>query len=748
MKNIWIRGLSEERNLLVAFQWESEVEGEAELTIAASGTFQVFVGGTLIGSGPRRSAKGRSILNRYRAELHRGERITVLVASYRNNSYYLVNEPPFFSAEVRAADRVFDSDYFAAHRIEQKVQKLVRYSFQRNFAECYRWSCDPFTLWTDGIPGEPLPTEEVIGNLSEESDLPYACTDRLLPSAVLETGSVIKRTEYSKDSVNAQLSQGIVFSPEEYEIDLVDELYRMGFTAGGNDVETLTDGYRLYDFAENRTGYLSLRVTAESDCELFLIFDEILCKELAATGRHADYFAGGGLPLAFFRMGTVNAVKYEVKRGAYRLLTLEPYTLRYLKVCVFGRCRIEDVSMRLYENPEARRIGFSTSDRVLQKVFEAARSTFAQNAVDVLTDCPSRERAGWLCDSYFSGQAELLFTGKNTVERNFLHCLNVFPRISELPEAMLPMCYPADHDDGNYIPNWAMWYVLELEDYVRRTGDRATVEEARERVYRLAEFFLENYANEDGLLEKLDRWVFVEWSRSNALVQDVNYPSNMLFARMCRAIGSLYGDGKYTALFESMRKKIIEQSWNGSFFEDRRLRKDGILVSDGESTETCQYYAFYMDIATPEEFPELYERMFTSFGPNRASDCYPEVAKSNAFVGNYLRLDYLCRMGRAAQAIAECRDYFGFMADRTMTLWENDSPSASCNHGFASYAANMIVAAVTGYLGFDPLRRVIRLTKPAIETEFSVRIPIGDDFVCFGSSGSLSIPDGFTVERV
>ena len=88
------------------------------------------------------------------------------------------------------------------------------------------------------------------------------------------------------------------------------------------------------------------------------------------------------------------------------------------------------------------------------------------------------------------------------------------------------------------------------------------------------------------------------------------------------------------------------------------------------------------------------------------------------------------------------------MADRTMTLWENDSPCASCNHGFASYAANRIVAAVTGYLGLDPVRRVIRLTQPAISTEFSVRIPVGSGFVCLSSSGSLSLPDGFTVERV
>ena len=29
---------------------------------------------------------------------------------------------------------------------------------------------------------------------------------------------------------------------------------------------------------------------------------------------------------------------------------------------------------------------------------------------------------------------------------------------------MLPMCYPSDHNDGVFIPNWAMWFVVQLKD--------------------------------------------------------------------------------------------------------------------------------------------------------------------------------------------------------------------------------------------------------------------------------------------
>lgn len=41
--------------------------------------------------------------------------------------------------------------------------------------------------------------------------------------------------------------------------------------------------------------------------------------------------------------------------------------------------------------------------------------------------------------------------------------------------------------------------------------------------------------------------------------------------------------------------------------------------------------------------------------------------------------------GCGEQLISEIQGYFTYMADKTMTLWENDTDAASCNHGFASY---------------------------------------------------------------
>ena len=187
-----------------------------------------------------------------------------------------------------------------------------------------------------------------------------------------------------------------------------------------------------------------------------------------------------------------------------------------------------------------------------------------------------------------------------------------------------------------------MWFVLELEEYLAFTHDRELIDRAEKKVMDLLTF-LRGYENENGLLEKLDSWVFVEWSRSNDLVQDVNFPTNMLYARMKRAIASLYGHTSLITEAERIEAYIRENTMVNGFFCDNALRgEDGSLTLSGECTESCQYYAFFMNIATPESHPDLWKILTEGFGPHRKTDNrYSAIAFANSFIGNYLRLDLL-----------------------------------------------------------------------------------------------------------
>ena len=121
------------------------------------------------------------------------------------------------------------------------------------------------------------------------------------------------------------------------------------------------------------------------------------------------------------RLDSCGAVSYELQEGEYELLTMEPYALRYLTVIAQGEGEVRLLQTGL------RRVGFPVIDKTLnstdpveQEIFTAAIETFRQNTADIYMDCPSRERAGWLCDSYFTAQSEQYFTGNGAVETAFI----------------------------------------------------------------------------------------------------------------------------------------------------------------------------------------------------------------------------------------------------------------------------------------------------------------------------------------
>ena len=149
------------------------------------------------------------------------------------------------------------------------------------------------------------------------------------------------------------------------------------------------------------------------DAEVLVLFEEVDNRTKKVDNQP--------IAIDFWRNDSINIIDYAVKKGEFKHISFEPYTAAYIKiVALSGEIELNETGMIRYENPNTGRMEFKCDDEKLNVVTEAARRTLAQNSVDILTDCPSRERAGWLCDSYFSSRAEKLFTGGNAVERVFL----------------------------------------------------------------------------------------------------------------------------------------------------------------------------------------------------------------------------------------------------------------------------------------------------------------------------------------
>ena len=233
-----------------------------------------------------------------------------------------------------------------------------------------------------------------------------------------------------------------------------------------------------------------------------------------------------------------------------------------------------------------------------------------------------------------------------------------------------------------------MWFVLELEEYLLRSRDTELVFSAKSKVYSIYNYFC-RFENELGLLEKLDGWIFIEWSDSNKYVMDVNFPTNMLYYRMLTSIDRLYNDSNIRRKAEKLKQTILNLSYKDGFFHDRAVRDEkGVLTTTDEITETAQYYAFFMNVATEKEYPELWNILLNNFGAFRQEGIYANISQSNSFIGNYLRLDLLAKHSEHQRLEAEIDKLFFYMAEQTGTLWEDKSANrSSLCHGFASHAA-------------------------------------------------------------
>jgi len=732
-KPVWPRKRQTEWNLTVGFRtvFEAEDQEPISLRLAGSTIYRIWFNGRFIGHGPARAAHDFFRVDEWPlTPLQTGRNILAIeVAGYNVNSYAYLDQPSFLQAEVRCGDRVLAATGsrqtgFTAFLLTERVQKVQRYSFQRPFAEAYRLTPESASwrmaaeVTREAVSCSVQPTKQLLAR-----GVPLSRFECRQPTHWLSVGDVVRQPLPEKPwrdwalNVGPELG-GYPIKRLEWFISDEAQTYRCDVT--DTKVKTFepqamlpiaAETWQDLDFGRNRTGFIGLHVTCREPVRLFLFFDEIM----------------SGQDLNWSRSGTVNAVPFDLAPGEYDLETFEPYTLRYLRVMVLnGSADIGSPYIRELACPSVWESAFACSDPKLNELFIAARDTFRQNAVDIFMDCPSRERAGWLCDSFFTSRVERDLCGANPIERNFLENYLLPPSFPGVPDGMIPMCYPSDHPNHQYIPNWALWIILELEEYLQRTGDRALIDAFKPRVMAIFDF-LKRYKNGDGLLEKLESWVFIEWSKANEYVQDVNYPSNMLFASALEVAGRLYHEPQLMDEATRIRQTIQAQAFDGHYFIDNAVRQGDQLVVTKNHTETCQYYAFFFGLATPDSQPELWHTLLQDYSPCRPAAERPKALDpANAFIGYYLRMELLSRFGVLTQLQDELKALFLPMVRITGTLWENMNTNASCNHGFASHVAHSLYRDVAG-CRVDWAGKVVHLCLDAGQplAWCSIRIPTG-----------------------
>ncbi len=681
---VWEKDKDREMNYNLIFRSVVEKGDDVIVALTASSMYQLFVNGKFVAEGPARAGHGYYRVDEIDISKHLTKDkniVSIYVNGYYVENYYLIKAPSFLCAEIISNGAVVAAtgrEGFEAKYHGDRIRKIVRFSGQRTFAEAYRYD-GSYRDFDTKLDASFEKVNLVVTDWRRfiERGVEYPCYDECQATEIVSRGKADFYNTVQNPTLGWYASADWVSRFDDCDIVNTDEVDKGEYTCTqneitlGNSAELSSNEYVIFKQPCEKTGFIRFNVECSADTELICIFDEVLDDGDVTTKRLTSL---------------QRSVVWFLKKGKYSIITNEPYTAHYMKFVnkSDGDVKLSGVGITEFA-AKLPKIILSTSNENLNLIYKAALETYKQNAIDIFTDCPSRERAGWLCDSFFTARVEKEIFGESRVEKNFLENFVFADNPNHIDSRMIPMCYPADHKNANFIPNWAMWYVLELEEYLLRSGDRELIELSKKNVDNLLEYF-NSFENGAGLLEDLEKWVFVDFTDANNFVDGVNYPSNMLYAKMLEAAYNLYGDKALLVKSEKIKEEIRKQSYCDGFFRDHAVRKDDgtleLVMSD--TSESCQYYAFFTGTADKKDYPSLYTTIINEFGPNNKGK-YPDIVPANAFIGLYIRLDMLANDGDGETVLRDIEGCFTHMARTTGTLWEDKNGTFSCNHGFGSH---------------------------------------------------------------
>lgn len=689
---IWLKDRAWEMNCFAEFEAETSA-CNGTMLLAVSGFYRLWVNGHFVAFGPARTAKGYARVDRIPVSVKENEggmRIRIEAVNYCCAALSTVKQPGFLCAELqneKGEPLLWTGRDFRAFVSERKLQHVERYSMQRHFGEVW----DERPAATERHPFPTVSAEQTPAFLERRA--PYPNYHEITTSKVLRRGVLRKDPDkqfplnrYSNPPVDRFAEEEIPYKPYRW-IQQFDQIQTGA--ACPLPAEVRAGEYLMFDLSEIQCGFLKLTMQATEESDVVLAFSEY-CR---------------GEAFEFSNINCQNVIEYLLPaNGRFEEQSFEPYTLRFAILAVkSGSVNVQSFDVKTYERDMTNAHCPPTGNALADAICRAAKRTFAHNAVDIFSDCPSRERAGWLCDSYFTGKAEHFFFGDVPVESDFLENYRLYQADGSYPQGILPMVYPSDPRKGKhyqkgceYIPQWNLWYILEAEEYLLERCPSADRESFRQSIYGILAH-MSRYENADELPERPPGWNFVEWSAANDWTEDVNFPTALLYARALDAANALYGDRAAKEKADRIRKQVIEQAFDGEVFCDHAVRNEnGVLVNQPHVSEACQYYAILFggfSLSEPK-YAKLLHHVKTGFKEfNRPGI---ETVHVNAFIGLYLRMEVLRGMREYELIFSELGDFFGGMVEKTGTLWEYRQYKGSYDHGFASYLAEVICEAAEG----------------------------------------------------
>ncbi len=351
------------------------------------------------------------------------------------------------------------------------------------------------------------------------------------------------------------------------------------------------NGNWVYDLGQNASGIVQLTVRAVTPQSIKLIPGELINDDSTVNQRasgapfyHVYTARGDGSSETWHPQFTYYGFRYVEVEGAVPAGESNPGALP----------EVIDIT-GLHTRNSAAQVGtFACSDPLFNKIHTLIDWAVRSNMASVLTDCPHREKLGWLEVTHLMGGS---IQYRYDISRLYAKQVNDM-RTAQHANGMVPTMAPqyvTFSPDFIDTPEWGSAFVIIPWNLYEWYGDLAPLRDNYERMKRYVDYLgsrADNHIVAYGLGDWYDigpdRPGYAQLTSNGVTATAIYYQDVKILERAARLLGKEADVRKYAALASD-----IKRAFNEKFFDKKTLKYD-------RDSQTANSIALHMDLVEPQ----------------------------------------------------------------------------------------------------------------------------------------------------
>jgi hypothetical protein len=460
-----------------------------------------------------------------------------------------------------------------------------------------------------------------------------------------------------------------------------------GNLSGGGAAVFQNGGTAVLDMGREVSGFPTLTVKGARGGEIV----DVGYAEALEDGAGNAVRPGATGVLNPQRGGVNYADRFVCRAGDNTLQPFAKRAFRYLQIDVRNAAApvtVSDVALTLSTYPVTERGRFTSSDPLLNRIWETGRWTLQLSMDDAYMDGPWRERAQWWGDAHLEARSnDYAFGDTKLIRRGLLQAAQ-----AQDAEGVVPGIFPTDWN-GARLPSYSLLWVDSVWNYYTQTGDASVFAQVQPAIDRLMAFFDTKTNPTLGLLEDAPYWVFIDWAPgmdgqrigASASLNAFYYRALISASKIATAAGDPTRAGLYAD-----KAAALKTAFNARFWNPTRQVYEDLLTKGARTGRVSQHanvLAVALDLAPPERRKPALDHALGD----------PDMVQiGTPYFASWL-LDALSGEGRDAEMLNVIRNRWGAMLVwGATTFWEKWEPTDSLSHGWSTAPVRALPARILG----------------------------------------------------